>query len=161
MPRSTKRYWLLKSEPDVFSISDLRSRPNSQDNWDGVRSYQARNYIRDEMGPGQLALFYHSRTKEPGCVGLAKIVSKPFPDPLAFDSGSPYYDPRSDPENPRWFCVTVEFYKDFKRIVTLQTLKERPELAQMKVVAKGNRLSVMPVTKAEFDVVCRLGGAKA
>ncbi|MGF1449682.1 MAG: EVE domain-containing protein [Opitutales bacterium] len=155
-----KRYWLLKSEPDVFSISDLRSRPNSQENWDGVRNYQARNYIRDEMKPGQLALFYHSRTKEPGCVGIMKIVSDPFPDPLAFEQDSPYHDPKSDPENPRWFCVKVEFYEEFTQVVTLQTLKERSEFADMAVVAKGNRLSVMPVKKAEFDRICRLGRAK-
>ncbi|MGF1482758.1 MAG: EVE domain-containing protein [Opitutales bacterium] len=160
MPARSKQYWLVKTEPDVFSLTDLKNRPNQTENWDGVRNYQARNYIRDEMKKGDLALFYHSRCDPPGCVGIAEIVSNPFPDSLAFDPDSNYYDEKSDPEDPRWFCVEVKFYEEFKRTVSLPEMKERPELADMRVVAKGNRLSVMPVEKDEFDLIRKLGREK-
>jgi predicted RNA-binding protein with PUA-like domain len=156
MPRSRKKYWLLKSEPDAFSINDLQARPKQTEAWDGVRNYQARNFMRDEMATGDLALFYHSRCALPGCVGVVTIASEPHADHTAFDPDSPYYDPKSPPDNPRWFCVDVAFKEAFARTVSLAEMKSCPELAKMKVVAKGNRLSVMPITRAEFDFIVRL-----
>jgi len=153
-------YWLMKSEPDAFSFEDLKSRPNQTEPWDGVRNYQARNFMRDEMKVGDQVLFYHSNTKPPGVVGIAEVASKPYPDPTAFDRKSKYYDAKSDPENPRWMLVDVKFKQDLKRQIPLDEMKSMPELSDMRVLQRGNRLSITPVTKAEFQAVKKAGMRK-
>lgn len=150
-------YWLMKSEPDAFSFEDLKSRPEQTEPWDGVRNYQARNFMRDEMKVGDQVLFYHSNTKPPGVVGIAQVASKPYPDPTAFDKKSNYYDPKSDPEKPRWMLVDVAFKADLKRQVSLEELKSMPELAEMRILQRGNRLSITPVSKQEFQAIKKAG----
>lgn len=152
-----KQYWLMKSEPDSFSFQDLKSRPKQREPWDGVRNYQARNFMRDAMSVGDGVLFYHSNTKLPGIVGLAEVVSEAYPDPTAFDEQSKYYDEKSDPNNPRWFLVDVAYVNDFKHQVSLEQMKAMPELADMKVLQKGNRLSITPVSENEYRVICAAG----
>lgn len=152
-----KQYWLMKSEPDSFSFQDLKSRPKQREPWDGVRNYQARNFMRDGMSVGDGVLFYHSNTKLPGIVGLAEVVSEAYPDPTAFDEQSKYYDEKSDPNNPRWFLVDVAYVNDFKHQVSLEQMKAMPELADMKVLQKGNRLSITPVSENEYRVICAAG----
>lgn len=154
---AAKRYWLMKSEPETFSIDDLKARPKRTEPWDGVRNYQARNFMRDEMSVGDAVLFYHSNCAEPGVVGLAEVASKPYPDPTAFDRKSDYFDPKSDPESPRWFLVDVRWKAKFKRTVSLQELKGIPELKEMRILQRGNRLSITPVSKAEYDRIAKLG----
>ena len=151
------QYWLMKSEPDTFSLQDLESRPEQREPWDGVRNYQARNFMRDEMRFGDLVLFYHSNTKPPGVVGLAEVVSDPYPDPTAFDKNSKYYDPKSKKENPTWILVDVGFKAHFKTGVTLEMMKAMPELQSMRVLQKGNRLSITPVTQEEYQAITQLG----
>ena len=153
----SKQYWLMKSEPDTFSFQDLKDRPKQQEPWDGVRNYQARNFMRDEMSIGDGVLFYHSNTKPPGIVGLAQVASKAYPDPTAFDKQSKYYDEKSNPNNPRWFLVDVAYKKDFKHHISLEAMKAMPELTEMKVLQKGNRLSITPVSKQEFKAICAAG----
>ena len=150
------KYWLMKSEPDVFGIDDLAARKQQTEPWDGVRNYQARNMMRDEMKIGDKLFFYHSNCKPPGIVGIAKIVREAYPDPTAFDPDSKYYDPKSDPDNPRWLMVDVQFVRKFKRTIGLPELKQQPALAEMRLLQKGNRLSIMPVNKAEWDYILRL-----
>ena len=147
----------MKSEPDSFSFQDLKSRPKQREPWDGVRNYQARNFMRDGMSVGDGVLFYHSNTKLPGIVGLAEVVSEAYPDPTAFDEQSKYYDEKSDPNNPRWFLVDVAYVNDFKHQVSLEQMKAMPELADMKVLQKGNRLSITPVSENEYRVICAAG----
>ena len=152
-------YWLFKSEPDVFSIDDLKSRPAGTEPWDGVRNYQARNFMRDEMKKGDLGLFYHSNCAEVGVVGVIEIVKESHPDPTAFDPESHYYDPKSSPDNPRWMMVAVQWKETFADTVTLQAIKDQPELNAMRLVQKGNRLSVMPVSATEFSHICAMAGS--
>ncbi|HEX5515761.1 MAG TPA: EVE domain-containing protein [Gammaproteobacteria bacterium] len=149
-------YWLMKSEPDVFGIEHLRERPDQIEPWDGVRNYQARNMLRDQMQVGDMAFFYHSNCKPPGIVGIMEIVRAGYPDPTQFDPDSDYYDPKSDPANPRWFLVDVQFRRQFKRVITLDELKSHPELADLAVVRKGNRLSINPVSKEQWDFIVAL-----
>lgn len=144
----------MKSEPDTFSLSDLKNRPGKREPWDGVRNYQARNFMRDDMKKGDGVLFYHSNTNPPGVVGLAEVASKPYPDPTAFDPKSKYFDPKSDTDNPRWILVDVRYRKTFKKAVTLEQMKTMPALKDMRVLQRGNRLSITPVTKAEYDAIC-------
>ncbi|NCG09121.1 MAG: EVE domain-containing protein [Verrucomicrobia bacterium] len=151
------RYWLMKSEPDVFSLADLKARPGQREPWDGVRNYQARNFMRDAMQKGDTVLFYHSNTNPPGIVGLAEVASDPYPDPTAFDKKSKYYDAKSDPENPRWILVDVRYCETFSRMVTLEAMKAMPALAEMRVLQRGNRLSITPVTAAEFKAINKAG----
>jgi predicted RNA-binding protein with PUA-like domain len=146
------RYWLMKSEPDEASIDDLANAPSRTLPWTGVRNYQARNFMRDAMRIGDGVLFYHSSCPEPGIAGLAKVVSTPYPDPTQFDPKSPYYDPKSKPEEPRWLLVDVKFVKKIP-LVSLAELRKHPELADMRVLAKGNRLSITPVTEAEWRYI--------
>ncbi|MGB0413745.1 MAG: EVE domain-containing protein [Coraliomargarita sp.] len=153
-------YWLMKSEPDVFSFDDLKSRPKQTEPWDGVRNYQARNFMRDEMQVGDLILFYHSNTNPPGVAGIAEVASKPYPDSTAFDKKSKYYDAKSDPENPRWILVDVKYHADLETMVSLEQMKGMSELAEMRVLQRGNRLSITPVTQAEFKAIAQAGGAK-
>jgi predicted RNA-binding protein with PUA-like domain len=150
-------YWLMKSEPAVFSIDDLKAKPGKTDHWEGVRNYQARNYMR-EMKKGDLALFYHSNCETPGIVGITEIVREAYPDHTSWDATSHYYDPKSSLQNPRWFMVDVHWKKRFPVIISLAQLREVPELRGMKVLQKGQRLSVMPVTRQEFEKVLELAG---
>lgn len=152
---SNMRYWLMKSEPDCYSIDDLKQ--DTVEMWDGTRNYQVRNMMRDEMKMGDLALFYHSNAgKETGVVGLMEIVKEAYPDPTQFDPKSDHPDPKSDPEKPRWLCVDVKFKQKFREPLTLSELKLDPNFADMTVVQRGNRLSVMPVAKKHFDRVLKL-----
>jgi predicted RNA-binding protein with PUA-like domain len=146
----------MKSEPGVFSLDDLERRPGGVEPWDGVRNYQARNYMRDEMRVGDGVLFYHSNTDPPGVAGLAEVASRSYPDPTAFDPKDPHYDPKSRPDNPTWYLVDVRFVRAFPRTVTLAELKATPGLEAMKVTQRGSRLSVQPVTPEEWRIVLRL-----
>lgn len=141
----------MKSEPDVFSIDHLKTKKKS--GWDGVRNYQARNYMRDDMRKGDLVLFYHSSCEVPGVAGLARVCKESHPDPTQFENSSDYYDPKSTKDNPRWFMVEVEFVEKFDRVITLAELKSRKELETMPVVQKGSRLSINPVTEKEFKTI--------
>ena len=149
-------YWLMKSEPDVFGIEDLKKCPAKTEPWDGVRNYQARNMMRDAMQKGDLVFFYHSNCKEPGIVGIMKVVREGYPDHTAFDAKEKYYDPKSDPENPRWYMVDVRYVRMLKRTITLTELKTHKQLADFPLVRRGNRLSVMPVTKKDWDFILAL-----
>ncbi|NER79014.1 MAG: EVE domain-containing protein [Leptolyngbya sp. SIO1D8] len=152
------RYWLMKSEPDVYSIAELECDP--EEIWDGVRNYQARNFLR-EMQVGDLAFFYHSNTKPPGIVGLMKIIEADIVDPTQFDSSSKYYDPKSEPENPRWRTVKVGYVETFQSQMTLDNLKATFTPDELLVVKRGNRLSVMPV-QAEIALrILNLAGSQA
>lgn len=137
------RYWLMKSEPDVYSIAELEHDP--EEIWDGVRNYQARNFLRT-MQVGDLGFFYHSNTKPPGIVGLMKIIEADIVDPTQFDQSSKYYDPKSDPQDPRWRTVKVGYVETFQQQITLDTLKATFSPEELLVVKRGNRLSVMPVS---------------
>lgn len=147
-------HWLMKSEPDVFGIDTLAAR--RVEHWDGVRSYQARNHIM-AMKVGDRVLFYHSSADPPGVAGLARVCRAPYPDFTAWDPASRYHDPKSTPEAPRWFMVDVEFEEKFARLVPLDELKVTRGLEDMLVIRRGMRLSVQPVTRREFDIICRLG----
>lgn len=156
-----KRYWLMKSEPDVFSFDDLQKAPKQTTLWDGVRNYRARNFMRDEMKVGDGILYYHSNADPPGVAGLAEVASAAYPDPTQFDPEDSHFDPKSDPENPRWWLVDVRAVKPLKRFVSLAELKAHPELsATMGVCQRGNRLSVQPVEAEEWRLVKRLGGLR-
>ena len=154
MSRKTRRYWLMKSEPDAFSIDDLERAGTEP--WSGVRNYQARNFMRDGMQPGDSVLFYHSNCEPPGIVGLASVASTAYPDPTQFDPRSVYHDPKSTPEQPRWMLVDVKFERKLKRCITLKELKACPELEDFALVQRGSRLSVMPVVKSQYDFILGL-----
>jgi predicted RNA-binding protein with PUA-like domain len=154
------RCWLMKSEPDVYSFADLLAEPAGWTPWHGVRNYQARNLMR-EMRVGDRVLFYHSRAEPPHVAGLARVVREAYPDPSAWDPASPYFDPGAGPEAPRWEMVDVAAEAPLPAPVTLGELKANPRLAGMKVVQKGQRLSVQPVTAEEFAEVLRMAAAKA
>lgn len=149
-------HWLMKSEPDVFGIEDLVKRPGKTEPWDGVRNYQARNMMRDDMKKGDLAFLYHSNCKQPGIAGIMKIVREGYPDHTAFDAKEKYFDPKSDPENPRWYMVDVRHVRTLKRIITLTELKTHNELSELPLVRRGNRLSVMPINKTHWDFILSL-----
>jgi predicted RNA-binding protein with PUA-like domain len=152
------QYWLFKSEPDEYSIDDLRQE--QVDHWDGVRNYQARNMMRDQMKTGDLAFFYHSNCTHPGVVGMMRIAREGYPDHTAFDPNDKHYDPHSDPDRPRWYRVDVRFERKLKRTIALRELKAHPELAELALVRKGNRLSIMPLTAQQWDFVLGLESAK-
>lgn len=152
------KYWLMKSEPDVFSFDDLKKRPKKTEPWNGVRNYQARNFMRDEMSEGDLILFYHSSCEIPGVAGIAKVSSKKaYPDSTQFDSKSEYFDPKATAENPRWFLVDVSFEKDLSHLVSLEEIRKHKKLESMRLLQKGNRLSILPVTPEEFNYIVKLG----
>jgi predicted RNA-binding protein with PUA-like domain len=153
------RYWLMKSEPDEFSIDDLVKAPGQTTSWFGVRNYQARNYMRDEMKVGDRAFFYHSSCPEPGIAGIVSIAAPAHPDVTQFDPKSPYYDPKSKRDAPRWLNVDVKLVEK-TRLVPLAELRENPALANMVTLRKGNRLSITPVTPAEWKVVGKLAKRK-
>jgi len=155
-----KRYWLLKSEPATFSLKDLYESPNRTTCWEGVRNYQARNLLR-EMSVGDEAIFYHSNADPPAAVGTVRIVRAAYPDPHQFDPKSRYYDGKSKPEEPRWCAVDVAYGKAFARPLTLPELREVKALASMELLRKGSRLSVQPVTAAEWRVLLRLSFSRS
>lgn len=146
-----KRYWLMKSEPDTYSIDDLER--DGVTPWEGVRNYQARNLLRDEVQVGDEVLFYHSNAKPPGVAGLGRVIRAAYPDPSAFDSSSEYHDPRSSSESPTWIAVDVRFVRKLERLVTLDELKANPELEGMLVTRRGQRLSVQPLSAEHFRTV--------
>lgn len=153
-----KNYWLLKSEPGAFSFADLRRARGGTTCWDGVRNYQARNYLRDAMKVGDVVLFYHSNAEPPGVQGTAEVVRDGYPDPTAFDPKDPHYDPRSRKESPTWYMVDIRFVRAFKEPVTLPQIRAAQGLEKMVLVRPGSRLSVQPVTRKEWDIILRLGG---
>src|SRR5580765_7148222 len=149
------KYWLMKTAPDECSIDDALAAPQRLTPWTGVRNYQARNFMRDQMQVGDGVLFYHSSCPEPGIVGLAEVASAPYPDPTQFDPKNHYYDPKSTPEAPRWFHVDVRLLKK-TRLLGLPELRTIPELAGMRLLQKGNRLSITPVSGAEWKKITKL-----
>lgn len=153
MPKE-KRFWLLKSEPDCYSIDDLAR--DGATTWTGVRNYQARNYMRDDMKPGDGVLFYHSSAQPPGVAGLAEIAAPGYPDQTALDPKDDHYDPKATPENPIWMTVDVKFVKKLASVIPLNELKEQPGLERMMVIQKGSRLSVQPVTEEEWKIVTKM-----
>ncbi|MEM8996612.1 MAG: EVE domain-containing protein [Acidobacteriota bacterium] len=152
-----RKFWLMKSEPHVYGLDDLERDGSTL--WDGVRNYQARNFMRDEMGRGDLVLYYHSNAKPPGIVGLATVSSAPYPDPTQFDQASKYYDAKSSAEEPRWILVDIAFEARFPRMVSLQELKEDDDLDGMLVTKKGQRLSIQPVERRHMERVIELAGS--
>lgn len=149
-------YWLFKSEPAVFGIDHLAALPKKTDSWDGVRNYQARNMMRDEMRKGDLGFLYHSNCAEPGIVGIVKVAREGYPDHTAVDPESKYFDPKSSADNPRWFMVDVTLVRRLKRNISLREMKTRQELEGMRLLQKGNRLSVMPVEKSHWEAILAL-----
>jgi predicted RNA-binding protein with PUA-like domain len=150
------QYWLMKSEPGEYSLDDLKKEPDQTEHWDGVRNYQARNFMRDDMQVGDGVLFYHSG-KKPQVVGTARVVRTGYPDHTAWDPDNSHFDPKSTPDNPIWFMVDVQFTSEFETPIPLKALRDVPALKDMTLLRRGNRLSVMPVTKKEFDTIVKLG----
>jgi predicted RNA-binding protein with PUA-like domain len=145
------QYWIMKSEPDTYSIDDLKSF--NIDHWDGIRNYQVRNFFRDTMQVGDQAFFYHSNCKEPGIVGLMEIASEAYPDHTAFIKGEKYFDAKSDPDQPRWLMVDVKYQRHLKRKITLSDLRNQKTLESMRLLQRGNRLSVIPLEKKEWNYI--------
>lgn len=154
-------YWLVKCEPHECSFDELKTRPKRTGHWRGVRNYQARNFIRDGMAQGDLAFFYHSNCDEPGIAGIVEIARPGYADPSQFDEGDRYYDARSEPDEPRWYSFDVKWKRGFRRFVHLADLKANDAVDDMKVVQKGQRLSIQPVTADQWREVCRMGGVEA
>jgi predicted RNA-binding protein with PUA-like domain len=153
-------YWLMKSEPDSFSIDDLSKRPKQTEAWDGVRNYQVRNMFRDDMKPGDQAFFYHSSCDEPGIYGIMEIATSAYPDPTQFDPKHHHYDPGSKREEPRWLLVDVKFVKKLKKPILLTQLQANAsKLKGLRVIERGNRLSVVPISDAHWKAILKLGGA--
>lgn len=149
------RYWLMKSEPSEFSIDDLKK--NVTEPWDGVRNYQARNFMRDDMQPGDEIFFYHSNCDEPGIVGIMTVDKAAYPDHTAFDPEDHHYDPKSDPDNPRWMMVDVRYKRHLKRCISLKEIKQHADqLEGLALIRRGNRLSVMPVDKNHWKYILKL-----
>ena len=148
------QYWLMKSEPDTYSIDDLQSF--GVDHWDGIRNYQVRNFFRDQMQVGDQAFFYHSNCKVPGIVGTMEIASKAYPDHTAFNPSEKYFDSKSDPENPRWLMVDVRYIRHLDRMITLSELRLQKQIADMKLLQRGNRLSVLPLSKKEWQYILNM-----
>jgi predicted RNA-binding protein with PUA-like domain len=152
-------YWLFKTEPGCFSFDDLRSRPEMTEHWDGVRNYQARNFLRDQVRQGDLVLFYHSNIPEPAIVGMATVVREGYPDFTALDPDSEHFDPKSSIDAPIWYMVDVRYVEAMKKPVTLERIKANPLLSDMPLV-KRSRLSIQPVTTEEWDMIRAMGGMK-
>lgn len=151
-------HWLLKSEPDVFSFDHLKKRPKKTEPWNGVRNYQVRNMMRDQMAEGDLGFFYHSSCDVPGIAGVVKIVKEAYPDHTQFDPSSEYFDQGSKREDPRWLMVDVKWEADFKTFVTLDMLRADAKLADLTTLKRGNRLSITPVEEKHWERICKLGG---
>ena len=158
MSARSPRYWLAKSEPGVFSWDDLWSAKGRRTCWDGIRNYQVRNFIRDDVKEGDLVLFYHSNAKPPGVAGIAEVVRESYPDPTQFDSRDGHYDAKSDPDSPRWLMFDLKAKKKLPCFVSLPELKENGRLKKMLLLQRGQRLSILPVTKGEWNEVLRMGG---
>lgn len=153
-PRETiMQYWLFKSEPDAFSIDDLSACPDQTEHWDGIRNYQARNFLRDSIKLGDQVFFYHSSCKDVGIVGLAEVVKEGYVDHTQFDPEAKYYDPKAKPENPRWYMVDIQLKQKYKRLLSLQAIKSMPDIKEIGLVKKGARLSVMPVPENEAKLL--------
>ena len=153
-----KNYWLFKTDPEVFSFDDLKKCKNQTTCWDGVRNYQARNFIRDEMKTGDDVLFYYSQSEPNAVFGICTIVKDAYPDPSQFNKKDKHYFPAADPANPPWYAVDIKYVKEFKKPVSIPDIKANPKLLKMRLLQRGNRLSVMPVTKDEFDEILKMGG---
>jgi predicted RNA-binding protein with PUA-like domain len=149
------QYWLFKTEPDAFSIDDLANIPEQTEHWDGIRNYQARNFLRDDVKIGDLVFIYHSSCKNVGIVGLAQVIKEGYPDHTQFDPESQHYDPKSLIDNPRWVMVDIQFKQKFKETLNLKTIKQMTSIEQIGLVKKGHRLSIMPVQKHEFDLLLK------
>jgi predicted RNA-binding protein with PUA-like domain len=156
---TSMKHWLMKSEPTAFAIDDLMARPEGTDHWDGVRNYQARNFLRDEIREGDRVLFYHSG-RMPAVVGTARVVRKGYPDPTALDPQSAHFDPKSTPDNPIWYLVDIRFETRFDDPLPLTELRKFSELAGMQLLKKGMRLSIQPVSRSEFDFIVALSKGK-
>jgi len=154
-------HWLMKTEPNTYSIDDLSNAKKQTTCWEGVRNYQARNLLRDEIKKGDRVLFYHSACKEPAVVGLAIVEKEGYPDTFAFDPKSKYYDEKSKPDQPTWFMVDIKLEKKFDHPVTLSELRDQASLTEMILLQKGSRLSVQPVKKTEFDKIVKLAAKKS
>ena len=152
-------HWLMKSEPDAFSIDDLKRK--KREPWDGVRNYQARNFMRDGMRPGDKVFFYHSNCAVPGIVGIAEVATDAYPDPSQFDPKSDYYDAKSKRDDPRWSLVEIEFVRKLDRLLPMDELRAMAELRDMALLQRGQRLSVQPVTSAEWRAICKRAGVSA
>jgi len=150
----TVAHWLMKSEPDVYSIDDLQR--DGREMWDSIRNYQARNMMRDDMRIGDEVFFYHSNCKEPAVVGIMKVASEPYPDPVQFDESSKYFDPKSSKDEPRWILVDVEFVRKLDKPITLAEIKAHPGFDDMILTRRGNRLSIMPVSREHWDLILTL-----
>ena len=150
------RYWLMKSEPEAFSIDDLHNRPAQTEHWDGVRNYQARNMMRDDMKISDQVFFYHSNCDEPGIVGIAQVVREGYPDFTAFDPDDKHFDPKSNVEKPTWIMVDVQFVRKLSRTISLRELKQQTELAELALLRRGNRLSIMPVSAEHWQFILAL-----
>lgn len=150
------KYWLFKTEPNTYSLDDLKKEPTQSTHWDGIRNYAARNYLRDEVEVGDQVLIYHSVIKPPQIVGVAKVIEAAYPDFTAFDSSHHYFDPKSKKENPTWFMVDIAYVRHFEKPVTLEQIKKTPELAEM-VLLKIGRLSIQPVTAEEWAIIDKMG----
>ena len=146
-------YWLFKSEPDAFSIDDLSVMKGKREHWDGIRNYQARNLMRDQMKKGDLGFFYHSSCKVPGVVGVVEVVKEAYPDHTAWDPESSYHDPKSSPDNPRWLMVDIKLVRKYARIISLQQLRQLASLNGLMLLQKGSRLSIQPVSRAHWEVI--------
>jgi len=158
MTSRTPRYWLAKSEPSTFSWDDLWKSKGRRTCWDGIRNYQVRNFIRDDVKKGDLVLFYHSNAKPPGVAGVAEVVKEAYPDHTQFDPADAHYDAKSDPDDPRWLMFDLKAKKKLANFVSLAELKENGRLKKMLLLQRGQRLSFMPVTKGEWKEVLRMGG---
>lgn len=149
-------YWLMKSEPDSYSIDHLAKKPKQTDRWEGVRNFQVRNMLRDQIKPGDLAFFYHSSCKIPGIAGVMEVVSAGYPDPTALNPESHYYDPKSTADAPRWFMVDVRLLKKFPQVIPLTELRQHSQLSDMLLLKKGSRLSITPVTPQQWQFIVSL-----
>lgn len=152
-------YWLFKSEPNEFSFKDLKKAKNKTTFWDGVRNYQARNFLRDDIKKGDGVLFYHSNADPLAVIGLCEVIKEGYPDHTQFDPGNKHFDPKADEAKPTWFMVDIRLIKEFKVPVTIDQIKANPRLKNMKLIQRGNRLSVMPVTKNEWDEILKMGSS--
>lgn len=157
---SVQRYWLMKSEPDAFSIDDLANSPGQKTHWEGVRNYQARNFMRDEMKVGDKVFFYHSNAKPLAIVGTMEVASEPYPDPSQFDPKSKYFDEKATEETPRWHLVDVKLVQKFKNPILRDEIRDEPELADMMLIQRGSRLSIQPVTAHQWNKVMEMAKAK-
>ena len=151
------KYWLIKSEPEVFSIDDLAKAKNQTTFWDGVRNYQARNFMRDEMKIGDQVIFYHSNSEPPGAAGICEVVKEGYPDFTAFDPDDLHYDPNSKKDSPTWMMIDVKFIRKFNKFVPISQIRKNKKLQKIQLLQRGNRLSVMPLTKTAFDELMKVG----